>query len=100
VLTISDNKFNDLHNLQQQTTLSDTVSCILKLRITYNQMYEATLIANKVFGINIVFTLMYCFVSTVSHTYFTFLDNFTNFDELEKKLPSVEQYSKSCNMVH
>ena len=90
VLNISGNKYKDLHNLQQQTTLSDIVSCILKLRIIYNQIYEATLIANKVFGISIVFNLTYCFVSTVSHTYFTFIDSFTNFDELEKKMPCVE----------
>ena len=90
VSTISDNKHKDLHNFQQKTTLSDTVPCILKLRITYNQIYEATLVANKVFGISIIFTLMYCFVSTVSHTYFTFVESFTNFDELEKKMPSLE----------
>jgi len=93
VLTIYDNNYNDLHNFQQQQiTLHDSVSCILKLRINYNHIYEATLTANKVFGISIVFTLMHCFVSIVSHTYFTFLDNFTNFDELEKKKPCVEYY--------
>ena len=37
-----------------------------------------------------MFTLMYCFVSTVSHTYFTLLDSFTNFDELEREVPSAE----------
>jgi len=38
VLTIADNKYNDLHNLQQQqTNLSDGVPCILKLRTNYNQ---------------------------------------------------------------
>jgi hypothetical protein len=90
VLTISDNKYKGLHNLQQQTTLTDAVSYILKLRIAYNHIYEATLMANKVFGISIMFILMYHFVSTVSHTYFTFVDSFTNFNELEKKVPSVE----------
>lgn len=92
VLTISDNKCKDLHNLQQQTNLSDSVSCILQQRINYNHIYEATRTANKVFGISVMFTLMHCFVSTVSHTYFTFIDNFTNFDELEKEMPCVQYY--------
>jgi hypothetical protein len=90
VLTISDNKCNDLHNFQQQTTLTDIVSYIMKLRIAYNHIYEATIMANKVFGISIMFTLMYYFVSTVSHTYFTFVDSFTKFDELEERMPSIE----------
>ncbi|GFG31886.1 hypothetical protein Cfor_10238 [Coptotermes formosanus] len=92
VLPISDIKQNDLRTLQQQSTSSDTVSCILNLRVTYNHIYEGTLIANSIYGISIIFTLMYCFVSTVSHTYFTFIDNFTNFDELEKKMPNVGYY--------
>jgi len=92
VLTISDNKYKDLDNLQQQTTLPDAVPYILKLRIAYNHIYEATILANKVFGISIMFTLMYYFVSTVSHTYFTFVDSFTNFDELEKRMSSVEYH--------
>jgi hypothetical protein len=93
VLSVSYNKYNDLHNLQQQQiTLSESVPCILKLRISYNLIYEATITANKVFGISIMFTLMHCFISTVSHTYFTFLDIFTNFDELEKQMPCVNYY--------
>jgi gustatory receptor len=90
VLNISDNNYKDLHTLQQQTTLPEAVSYVLNLRIAYNHIYEATILANKIFGIIIMFTLMYYFVSTVSHTYFTFVDSFTNFDELEKRMPSVE----------
>jgi hypothetical protein len=33
---------------------------------------------------------MYCFVWTVSYIVITFLDNFTDFDELEKEMPSLE----------
>ena len=39
-----------------------------------------------------MFTLMYCFITTLSQIYFTFLDNFTNFDKLEKEMPCVEYY--------
>jgi hypothetical protein len=92
VLPISDIKRNYARTLQQHNASSDTVSHILNLRIIYDHIYEGTLIANSVYGISIVFTLMFCFVSTVSHTYFTFLDNFTNFDALEKKMPNVDYY--------
>lgn len=91
VLPIYDIKQSDLRTLQQSTS-SDPVACILNLRVTYNHIYEATVIANTVYGISLIFTLMYCFVSTVSHTYFTFLDSFANFDELEKKTSNVEYY--------
>jgi hypothetical protein len=89
VLPICDSKRS---SLLQENMSFDGVSYILNLRITYNHIYEATLLANSVYGISIILTLMHCFVSTVSHTYFTFLDNFTNFDQLEKKLSNVEYY--------
>ena len=92
VLPISIDKCNDIHNLKQQTTLCDTVTRVLMLRIAYDHIYEATHIANSIYGISVIFTFVYCFVSTVSHTYFTFVDSFTNFDELEKKMPCVEYY--------
>jgi hypothetical protein len=76
----------------QQNTSSDRVSYILNLRVTYNHIYEATLVANSVYGISIILTLMYCFVATVSNTYYTFLDSFTNFDQLEKKMSNVQYY--------
>jgi hypothetical protein len=91
VLPTSDTKCPSPRLLQQNTS-SDRVSCILNLRITYNHIYEATLVANSVYGISIVLTLMYCFVATVSNTYFTFLDSFTNFDRLEKKTSNVQYY--------
>jgi hypothetical protein len=89
VLPISDSKSS---GLLQQNTSFDGVSYILNLRTTYNHIYEATLLANSVYGISIILTLMHCFVSTVSNTYFTFLDNFTNFDQLEEKMSNVEYY--------
>jgi hypothetical protein len=91
VLPISDSKHSELRAFQQNTSF-DGVTYILNLRITYNHIYEATLLANSVYGISIILTLMYCFVSTVSNTYFTFIDNFTNFDQLEKKVSNVEYY--------
>ncbi|KDR13678.1 hypothetical protein L798_12324 [Zootermopsis nevadensis] len=89
VLPVSDGK---LSGFLHQNTQFDGVSYILNLRITYNHIYEATILANSVYGISIILTLMHCFVSTVSNTYFTFLDNFTNFDQLEKKLSNVGYY--------
>jgi hypothetical protein len=91
VLPISDINHSDFGTLQQNIS-PDRVSYILNLRLTYNHIYEATLLANSVYGISIILTLMYCFVSTVSHTYFTFLDSFTNFDQLEKKMSNVDYY--------
>jgi hypothetical protein len=91
VLPVCDTNHATLHTFRQNIS-SDRVSYILNLRITYNHIYEATLLANSVYGISIILTLMYCFVSTVSNAYFTFLDNFTNFDELVKKISNVQYY--------
>lgn len=91
VLPISDTKHSDFSALHRNISC-DRVSYVLNLRSTYNHIYEATLLANSVYGISIIFTLMYCFVSTVSNTYFTVLDSFTNFDQLEKKMSNVQYY--------
>jgi hypothetical protein len=91
VLPMSDTKYPRFRKLQENVS-PDPVSYILKLRVTYNLIYEATLLVNSAYGISIILTLMYCFVSTVSNTYFTFLDSFTNFAQLKKGMANVEYY--------
>ncbi|PNF33539.1 hypothetical protein B7P43_G17406 [Cryptotermes secundus] len=91
VLPISDTKHSDFSTLHRNIS-TDQVSYVLNLRSTYNLIYEATLLANSVYGISIIFALVYCFVSTVSNTYYTILDSFRNFDKLENKLSNIQYY--------
>ncbi|KAJ9582604.1 hypothetical protein L9F63_023063 [Diploptera punctata] len=65
---------------------------IFKQRIYYNEIFEASRIVNSVYGINILLTLFYCFISVVTNSYFFFMDTFQNYDMLQTTLPGVDYH--------
>ena len=57
------------------------ISCVLKYRQQYNEIFEASHLVNSVYGIGILVSTFYSFVSTVNNTYFFFVDTIKNYDK-------------------